>query len=101
VCLLQLHFLEQNALFLFGLDKRIDGKKSSIENFFSKVSQELDKDNNTHILQQQVCHLNDGSDNFFVDCATPERKNAFVDKVIEELTVYYNELKDNPNVITL
>jgi hypothetical protein len=25
------HFLEQNALFVFGLDKRIDGKKSSIE----------------------------------------------------------------------
>ncbi|CAB5507376.1 High-affinity carbon uptake protein Hat/HatR [Bathymodiolus azoricus thioautotrophic gill symbiont] len=93
------HFLEQNALFLFGLDKRIDGKKSSIEDFFSKVSQESDKDNNTHILQQHVCHLNDGSGDFFVDCATPERKNAFVDKVIKDLTVYYNELKDNPQQI--
>ncbi len=48
------HFLERNALFLFGLDKRIDGKESSIEGFFRKVSQESDKDN-ANILQQQVC----------------------------------------------
>jgi hypothetical protein len=47
-------------LFLFGLDKRIDGKASSIDDFFSKVSEKLDKDN-AHILQQQVCYLNDGS----------------------------------------
>jgi hypothetical protein len=28
-----------------------------------------------------VCYLDDGSGDFFVDCSTPERKNAFVDKV--------------------
>jgi hypothetical protein len=32
------HFLQQKSLFLFGLDKRIDGKASSIDDFFSKVS---------------------------------------------------------------
>jgi hypothetical protein len=68
-------------LFLFGLDKRIDGKASSVDDFFSKVSEKLDKDN-ARILQQQVCYLNDGSGDFFVDCSTPERQNAFVDKVI-------------------
>jgi hypothetical protein len=40
-------------LFLFGLDKRIDGKASSVDDFFSKVSEKLDKDN-ARILQQQV-----------------------------------------------
>jgi hypothetical protein len=44
------HFLQRKSLFLFGLDKRIDGKDSSVDNFFSK----LNKDN-PHILQQQVC----------------------------------------------
>jgi hypothetical protein len=41
--------LQRKSLFLFGLDKRIDGKDSSVDNFFSK----LNKDN-PHILQQQV-----------------------------------------------
>jgi hypothetical protein len=77
------------SLFLFGLDKRIDGKASSIDDFFSKVSEKLDKDN-AHILQQQVCYLDDGSGDFFVDCSTPERKNAFVDKVIKGLEAMYN-----------
>jgi hypothetical protein len=39
-------------LFLFGLDKRIDGKASSVDDFFSKVSEKLAKDN-ARILQQQ------------------------------------------------
>jgi hypothetical protein len=48
----------------------------------------LDKDN-ARILQQQVCYLNDGSGDFFVDCSTPERQNAFVDKVIKDLEAMY------------
>jgi hypothetical protein len=37
-----------------------------------------------------VCYLDDGSGDFFVDCSTPERKNAFVDKVIKGLEAMYN-----------
>jgi hypothetical protein len=69
--------------------KRIDGKASSVDDFLSKVSEKLDKDN-AHILQQQVCYLNDGSGDFFVDCLTTERENAFVDKVIKDLEAMYN-----------
>jgi hypothetical protein len=50
-----------DVFLLFGLDKRIDGKDSSVDNFFSK----LNKDN-PHILQQRVCYLSYGSGNFFV-----------------------------------
>ncbi|VVM26623.1 hypothetical protein BSPWISOXPB_10756 [uncultured Gammaproteobacteria bacterium] len=41
-------------------------------------------------MQEQVCYLDDGSGDFFVDCSTPERKNAFVDKVIKGLEAMYN-----------
>ncbi|CAC9556484.1 hypothetical protein [uncultured Gammaproteobacteria bacterium] len=37
------HFLQQKSLFLFGLDKRINGNNSSVDNFFSKVSKTLSK----------------------------------------------------------
>jgi hypothetical protein len=37
-----------------------------------------------------LCYLNDGSGDFFVDCSTPERQNAFVDKVIKDLEAMYN-----------
>jgi hypothetical protein len=37
------HFLQQKSLFLFGLDKRIDGKASSIDDFFSKVSENIER----------------------------------------------------------
>jgi hypothetical protein len=61
----------------------------------SKVSEKLDKDN-AHILQQQVCYLNDGSGDFFVDCLTTERENAFVDKVIKDLeAIDNNKPKDS------
>ncbi|WP_180323920.1 NACHT domain-containing protein, partial [bacterium endosymbiont of Bathymodiolus sp. 5 South] len=83
------HFLQQKSLFLFGLDKRIDGNTLSVDDFFSKVNKKLNKDN-TKILQEQVCYLDDGSGDFFVDCSTPERKNAFVDKVIKGLEAMYN-----------
>ena len=89
------HFLNKKALFLFGLDTRIDGKKSSVDVFFNKVSKELDT---THILKQQVCYLNDGSGDFFADCnPESERQNAFVDKVIKGLQKFYqNKPKNNP-----
>jgi hypothetical protein len=44
------HFLQQKSLFLFGLDKRIDGKASSIDDFFSKVSEKLDHCPNNHFF---------------------------------------------------
>jgi hypothetical protein len=84
------HFLQQKSLFLFGLDKRINGNNSSVDNFFSKVSKTLSEDN-AKILKQQVCYLSDGSGDFFVDCSTPERKKAFIDKVIEDLETMYND----------
>jgi hypothetical protein len=45
------HFLQQKSLFLFGLDKRIDGNTLSVDDFFSKVNKKLNKDN-TKILQE-------------------------------------------------
>jgi hypothetical protein len=42
-------FIQQKSLFLFGLDKRIDGNTLSVDDFFSKVNKKLNKDN-TKIL---------------------------------------------------
>jgi hypothetical protein len=50
---------------IFSLDKRINGNTLSVDDFFSKVNKKLNKDN-TKILQEQVCYLDDGSGDFFV-----------------------------------
>ncbi len=93
------HFLERNALFLFGLDKRIDGNESSAENFFIKTKEELSEDD-ANILEQQVCYLDDRLGDFFVDCTTPEGEKDFVDKVINDLIKFYkNKPKDNPQKV--
>jgi hypothetical protein len=42
-----------------------------------------------------VCYLNDGSGDFFVDCSTPKRQNAFVDKVIKDLEAVYKKQQDD------
>jgi hypothetical protein len=57
------YFLQKKSLFLFGLDKRINGNTLSVDDFFSKVNKKLNKDN-TKILQEQVCYLDDGSGDF-------------------------------------
>jgi hypothetical protein len=50
-----IYFLQKKSLFLFGLDKRINGNTLSVDDFFSKVNKKLNKDN-TKILQEQVCY---------------------------------------------
>lgn len=78
--------LSEKKLLLFGLDKKIDGRTNTVDNFFTTMSKRFNSDPvHQQTLKQQVCYLTDGSGGFFTDCNTSKRRDDFVDKVIAQL----------------